>query len=112
MINRPHQTAVYALRQIKPFEKADLVIRRRLDVEEYKISFNKEKQETSLGLVVGEKPLPFDQVMLKIFITNVIIKISYQQEQEMLGVTVLKIHPDSLSSRDGLLHVGDVIDKV
>ena len=64
LIDRPHQTAIYALRQIRPFEKADLVIRRRLKVEEFDVSFYKEKVETTLGLVVGEKTLPYDQVIL------------------------------------------------
>ena len=63
LINRPHQTAVYALRhQVKPFKKADLVIRRRLKIEEFEVSFHKEKEKT-LGLVVGEKPLPYNQVI-------------------------------------------------
>lgn len=68
LVDRPHQTAVYILRQIKPYEKANLVIRRRLQVEEYTVSFHKEKEGTALGLVVGERPLLFDQVMLKLFL--------------------------------------------
>lgn len=40
------------------------MIRRKLKVEEYEITFDKEKEETTLGLVVGERPLPFDQVIL------------------------------------------------
>ena len=64
MIDQPHQTAVDALRHIEPFEKTDLVIRRRLEVEECEVTFNKEKEETTLGLVVGERVLPLDQVII------------------------------------------------
>lgn len=64
MIGQPHQTAADALSEIQPFANADLMLRRRLEVEEYEISFDKEKEETTLGLVVGERPLPFDQVIL------------------------------------------------
>ena len=64
LIDRPHGTAVYALRQIRPFEKADIVLRRRVKVEMFEVSFYKEKEETTLGLVVGEKSLPYDQVIM------------------------------------------------
>ena len=64
MIDRPHQIAVDALRHIEPFKKADLVIRRRVDVEELGVTLVKEKVDTTLGLVVGERVLPFDQVTL------------------------------------------------
>ena len=64
LIDRPHQTAIDALRQIRPFEKANLVLRRRMEVEEFDVSFYKETEETTLGLVVGGKALPYDQVIL------------------------------------------------
>lgn len=40
------------------------MIRRRVDVEEFGVTLVKEKVDTTLGLVVGERVLPFDQVTL------------------------------------------------
>lgn len=62
LIDEPHRTAVYHLRKIKPSERANLVIRRKVKIEEYKVSFDKVKEDTILGLEIASRPLPFNQV--------------------------------------------------
>ena len=106
MIDQPHQAAINILRQIK---SADLVIQRRLKVEDFEVCFCKESKETTLGLVVGGKPLPSDQVTLQITSQ---LRDAYQQEQQILGVAILQIHSSSLAAEEGSLCVGDFIDEV
>ena len=107
LIDHPHQTAVYALRKVEPHEEAILVIRRQVEVEQFEVIFDKANEDTALGLVVGERQLPFDQV------TNTTpCDIVYLLLQQQMCVTVLHVQPNSLASDNGQLHVGDVIDKV
>ena len=75
----------------------------------FEVCFCKESKETTLGLVVGGKPLPFDQVTLQITSQ---LRDAYQQEQQILGVAILQIHSNTLAAEEGSLCVGDFIDKV
>ena len=43
---------------------------RKLKVEEFDVSFYKEIKETTLGLVVGGKALPYDQVIIVTVFTS------------------------------------------
>jgi len=62
LIDHPHSRAIYALRKVDPWEEAILVVRRQVKVEKFEVTFDKANEDTSLGLVVGERQLPLDQV--------------------------------------------------